>query len=128
MATYYIFKKNDGVSGTRGSGSLIPMINAIPALIYSIVTRQHFLPDIAGWQKFGFCTLIFLVYMVISFLPFVSLITNIASTIMFVGMIWVLVDKIDSNVVRIVVKVITAGFVGLLELVIFVDMTVKKKR
>jgi len=50
--------------------------------------------------------------MVISFLPFVSKITNIAITVMFVGMIWVLVDKIDSNIVRIVVKVITAGFVG----------------
>lgn len=127
MATYYIFKKNDGVSGSRGSSSMIPMINAIPALIYSVVIRQHFLPDIAGWQKFGICALIFLVYMVISFLPFVSLITNIVSTIMFVGMIWVLIDKIDSNVVRIVVKAITAGFVGLLELAIFADMTIKKK-
>lgn len=127
MATYYLFKKSDKVGGTRGSSSMIPMINAIPALIYSVVIRQHFLPDITGWQKFGVCVLIFLVYMVISFLPFVSLITNIASTVMFVGMIWVLVDKIDSNIVRIVVKVITAGFVGLLELAIFTDMTIKKK-
>jgi len=40
---------------------MIPMINAIPALIYSVVIRQHFLPDSIGWQKFGVCVLIFLV-------------------------------------------------------------------
>lgn len=42
-------------------------------------------------------------------------------------MIWVLVDKIGLNVVRIIAKAITAGLIGLLELEIFADMTIKKK-
>lgn len=49
---------------------------------------------------------------------------NITSAIMFVGMIWALVDHIDSDILRIVVKVVTAGFVGLLEFSIFVDRTI----
>lgn len=53
---------------------------------------------------------------------------NIASTIMFVGMIWALVDHIDSNVLCIIVKVVTAGIVGFLEFAIFVDRTIGTKK
>lgn len=129
MTTYYVMKKADDGSN-RGPESMVQMINLIPAFIYSAVFRQHFFPDFAGGQKVAVCAAFFVAYLVLSFLPYVSLITNVASTIMFVGMIWAIVNKIDNGTVRMIVKVVTAGFVGLLELGMFATTTlsaVKKK-
>lgn len=124
METIYAIKSGKKSRNVQRSNSLIPMINIIPAIIYSIAFRQHFLPDLIGWQKFGLYVVFVLVYMILSFLPFISLVMNIASTIMFVGMIWALVEHININVICIILKVITAGFIGMLEFSIFVDRTI----
>jgi hypothetical protein len=128
MATIYAIKNRKKSRELQKSNFLIPMINMIPAIIYSIAFRQHFLSDLTGWQKFGLYIVFILIYMILLFLPFISLVMNIASTIMFVGMIWALVDHIDSNVLCIIVKVVTAGIVGFLEFAIFVDRTIGTKK
>jgi len=42
-------------------------------------------------------------------------------------MVFALVDHIGSDVLRIIAKDITAGFVGLLEFAIFINQTIRKK-
>lgn len=128
MVTLYALKNSRPQGKAQKSNSMVPMINIIPAVIYSIAFRQHFLPDITGWQKAGLYVAFVLIYMILSFLPYISLLMNVASTVMFVGMIWALVDHIGTDVVRIIVKVITAGFVGMLEFAVFVDRTIGMKK
>lgn len=110
-----------------GDITLIPAVNIIPAIIYALVITNQLLPgDWSFGQKFGVGLAFVIVYTICSFVPFVSIIVAIASTIMFVGMAWALCDKLGNQVVRIILKIITAGFVGLIEFAIAIYGTLRK--
>ncbi|MCR5303279.1 MAG: hypothetical protein K6E33_01850 [Lachnospiraceae bacterium] len=103
----------------------VAFINLIPAIIYAVVITGQFMENMSGGIK-ALVGIGFVVgYMALTLFPYTSFLTSIASTIIFVGLIWVLCDKVDSKVLSIILKIITAAFIGLLELSIAVNMTLK---
>lgn len=73
------------------------------------------------WQKLGIVFVI--TYIVLSLLPYISLFMNVSSAIMYIGMVWALVDLIGNETVRLVGKIITVIIVALIELSLFVIPT-----
>lgn len=100
-------------------------INLIPAIIYAAVITGQFMKNFSGGFRIGAGIVFVIVYMALTLIPYVSFVVGIASTIMYVGLLWALCDKVGATVVRIILKVVAAGFVGLLELSIAVNMTMK---
>ena len=65
------------------------------------------------------------VYMLITLIPYVSIVTDIASAVIFIGLVWVLCSKASSEVVVVILKIVTAALIGLFELSIAVNITMK---
>ena len=113
-----------------GSGEFDPMpfINIIPAIIYAVIITNQYIPDTwMFWEKFGVGAAFVVVYMIACYIPFVCIIPAVASLIMYAGMIWALCDKVGNQIVRIILKVVTAGFVGLMEFSVAVSRIIKKQ-
>lgn len=102
----------------------LPMINIIPAIIWSIPVHQYLFPNAEFWVSFGIGAFFIIVYVTIGYLPYISLVTSIASTIMFTMLIWAPMDYIPNHIVRIIVKVIAAILIGLIELGLFSNATI----
>jgi len=94
----------------------VAFINLIPVIIYAAVITGQFMDKFSGGIKIGVGIVFVIAYMALTLIPYVPFAVNIASTIMYVGLLWALCDKVGATVVRIFLKVITAGFDGLLEL------------
>jgi len=100
------------------------LINLIPAFIWALVFTDQVLPETWNfWQKFGIGVAFIVGYIVISKIPFLTFAVTIASTIMFVGLIWVPVNLIGNDVIRIILKVIVAILVGGPELMLSIMVT-----
>lgn len=123
---YYLLEKRSKQSNDQEL-SMVPFVNIIPAIIYALVISNQVLPkSFSFWQRFGVGAAFVIVYVICSFLPYVSLLTSIASAIIFIGLAWALCDKVGANVVRIILKVITAGLIGLIELAMVLNSTLRK--
>lgn len=75
-------------------------------------------------MTFGLCLAFVVVYVAVSFIPWVVIAPAVASVIIFSGLFWVFADYIGNQVVRIIVKVIIVAIFGLLEIGIFANATV----
>jgi len=65
-----------------------------------------------------------LVYVFLSFSPVVSAIPCVASVVMLTAMFWALVDGIDSNIIRGIIKIIILAIAVFVELGIFANALV----
>ena len=102
----------------------LPLINIVPAVIWSIPFHQKLFPD-AGWgMTFGLCTAFVVVYVALSYFPIIAAVPSIAGVIILTALFWVPADYIGNNVVRIIVKVLIAIVCGFVELGIFANATV----
>ena len=102
----------------------MPFINIIPAIVWSIPVHQKLFPDANGWLTFGLCAAFVIVYVALSFVPWVVIIPGVASVIMYSALFWVFADYIGNQIVRIIVKVIIAAIFVLMEIAIFANATV----
>jgi len=100
-------------------------INLIPAIIYAVVLSGQFLGDLTAGHRILIGIVFVFVYMLLALLPYSSFITSIASAVIYIGLIWVLCSKASSQIVVVILKVVTAAFVGLLELSIAINITMK---
>lgn len=104
------------------------LINLIPAFIWALVITDQALPETwSFWQKFAIGLLFIIAYIVISKIPILTFAPTIASAIMFVGLLWVPVNLIGNDVIRIIVKVIVAIIVGAPELMLSLMVTLRIK-
>lgn len=103
----------------------VAFINIIPAIIYAVVLSGQFLGVLSAGMRFAISLAFIALYMALTLLPYVSFITDIASAVIYIGLIWVVCSKASSDLVVIVLKILTAAFVGLTELSIAVNMTLK---
>lgn len=102
------------------------MINLIPAIIWALVITDQALPwELTFWPKFGIGLAFVVLYIVASKIPFITFAPTIASTIMFVGLIWVLINLIGVVWLRIILKVITAILIGGNEILMTIVITLK---
>lgn len=102
----------------------LPLINIVPAVIWSIPFHQKLFPDAGWWMTFGLCTAFVVVYVALSYFPIIAAVPSIAGVIILTALFWVPADYIGNNVVRIIVKVLIAIVCGFVELGIFVNATV----
>ena len=102
----------------------LPLINIVPAVIWSIPFHQKLFPDAGWWMTFGLCAAFVVVYAVLSYLPIIVAVPSIAGVIILTALFWVPADYIGNNVVRIIVKVLIAIVCGFIELGIFTNATV----
>lgn len=121
MAVYLVTKNKK--HNNKDNDSMMAMVNIIPAIIWAIVFCQKFCDSLTFWPKLGIGIVFVIVYMVLSILPYISLVMNVASAIMYIGMVWALVDLIGNETVKLVGKIVTAIIIGLIELSLFVIPT-----
>lgn len=102
----------------------LPLVNLIPAIIWSIPLKQYVFPDAGFLATLGICGAFIFLYIIITLIPVVCAIPDIAGIIIYVGLFWALADMIGHDTWRIVVKVIIAIIVGLVEICVFANSTV----
>ena len=121
MAKYIV---EDSYKASYEKNYKFPLINIIPAVVWSIPVHQKLFPDTGWWMTLGLCALFVIVYVTISYLPIIVAVPAVASAIIFSGLFWVFADYIGNQVVRIIVKVLIVSFFGFMELAIFANATV----
>lgn len=100
-----------------------PFINLIPAFVWSIPLHQKLFPDASWWMTFGLCAAFIVVYMILSFLPIITVVPCVAGVIIFIAFAWAPADLIGNSVVRIIVKGVILVFFILLELCVWINST-----
>ena len=103
----------------------VAFINLIPAIIYAVVLSGQFLGAVSAGYRLAIGVAFVFVYMLITLIPYVSIVTDIASAVIFIGLVWVLCSKASSEVVVVILKIVTAALIGLFELSIAVNITMK---
>lgn len=104
---------------------VLPFLNAIAGMVWSIPILQNLLPGVEGITALGVGAVITLVYVVLSVMPVIAIVPCIASTIMYTAMLWVIADNIGHIVIRIIVKIVMLLFVVLAEFSIFSNATLR---
>lgn len=101
-----------------------PLVNIIPAIVWSIPVHQKLFPNASFWATLGLCGAFVVFYVMLSYLPIIAVIPAVAGAIIFSGLFWVFADYIENQIVSIILKVLIAVFFGFLELAIFANATV----
>lgn len=102
----------------------IPLINIVPAVVWSIPLHQKLFPDASWWMTFGICVAFVVLYCVLSYMPIIAAVPCIAGVIIFTALFWVFADYIGNDIARIAVKVVIAAFFGFVELALFANATI----
>jgi hypothetical protein len=121
MAKYIV---TDSYKPSYEKNYKLPLINIVPAVIWSIPFHQKLFPDAGWWMTFGLCAAFVVVYVALSYFPIIAAVPSIAGVIILTALFWVPADYIGNNVVRIIVKVLIAIICGFVELGIFANATV----
>lgn len=121
MAKYVV---DDYKTSSYEKNYKIPLINIIPAVVWSIPLHQKLFPDASWLMMFGICTVFVILYCALCYMPIIAAAPCIAGVIIFTGLFWVFADYIVNDVGRIVVKVGIAGFFGFMEVAVFANATV----
>ena len=104
---------------------VLPFLNAIAGMVWSIPILQNLLPSVNGIAALGVGAVITLVYVVLSVMPVIAIVPCIASTIMYTAMLWGIADNIGHIVIRIIVKIVMLLFIVFAEFSIFSNATLR---
>lgn len=101
----------------------LPMVNIIPAIVWSIPLHQKLLPDASWWGTLFLCALFVAVYWYLSMKPIIAAIPCVAGVVMFTALFWVFADYIGNTPARIIVKIIILGVFIMIELCVWINAT-----
>lgn len=99
----------------------LPMVNIIPAIVWSIPLHQKLFPDASWWGTLFLCALFVVVYWYLSMKPMIAAIPCVAGVVMFTALFWVFADYIGNIPGRIIVKVMILAFFIMLEFCIWIN-------
>lgn len=102
----------------------IPLVNIVPAVVWSIPLHQKLSPDASWWMTFGICVAFVILYCALSYVPIIAAVPCIAGVVIFIGLFWVFADYIGNDLVKIIVKVVIVAFFGFMELTVFANATI----
>ena len=122
MATYIVQTNNRKKKYQKNLG--LPLINIIPAMIWSIPLHQKLFPDASFWMTLALCGAFVLLYVYLSYKPIVAAAPCIAGVIILTGLFWVFPDEIENTVIRIILKIIILAIAIFIELGIFANALV----
>lgn len=83
-----------------------PLVNIIPAIVWSIPVHQKLFPNANFWVTLGLCGSFVVFYVMLSYLPIIAVIPAVAGAIIFSGLFWVFADYIENQIMRIALKVL----------------------
>lgn len=101
----------------------LPMINIIPAIVWSIPLHQKLFPDASWWGTLFLCAMFVVVYWYLSMKPIIAAIPCVAGVVMFTALFWVFADYIGNILARIIVKIIILGIAVMIEFCIWINAT-----
>lgn len=101
----------------------LPMVNIIPAIVWSIPLHQKLFPDASWWGTLFLCALFVVVYWYLSMKPIIAAIPCVAGVVMFTALFWVFADYMGNTLVRIILKIIILGIVVMIEFCIWINAT-----
>jgi hypothetical protein len=101
-----------------------PLVNIVPAVVWSIPLHQKLFPDANWWVTFGICAAFVILYCALSYMPIIAAVPCIAGVVIFTGLFWVFADYIGNDIARIIVKVVIVAFFGFIELAVFANATI----
>ena len=101
----------------------LPMVNIIPAIVWSIPLHQKLFPDASWWGTLLLCALFVAVYWYLSMKPIIAAIPCVAGVVMFTALFWVFADYIGNAPARIIVKIIILGVFIMIELCVWINAT-----
>lgn len=101
----------------------IPMINLIPAIVWSVPITQVVSNYYESPITFISAIFFLILYYYLSIKPFVAMLPCIASCIMFTALFWVFADWIISDIPRILVKIVILSVTAIFEFAIFSNAT-----
>ena len=122
MATYIVQTNNSKKKYQKNLG--LPLINIIPAVIWSIPLHQKLFPGASFWVTLALCGTFVAIYVYLSYKPIVAAVPCIASVIMLTGLFWVFPDAIENMVIQIILKIIILAIAIFIELGIFANALV----
>lgn len=99
------------------------LINAIPAIVWSVPVHQKLFPNLEGGAVWGICAAFVIAYVIVGMIPFIAVVPDAASVIMLTAMVWSIVDFIGNDIVRIIIKVLVAAFFGMMGLTLLINAT-----
>ena len=100
-----------------------PMINLIPTIVWSIPVYQKASQIIGSIGAYATVAGFIVLYMVLSYMPVISLAPGIAGVIMLTAMLWAPTDHIGNNVARVIVKGLILVFIIMVEFCIWINAT-----
>ena len=101
----------------------LPMINIIPAIVWSIPLHQKLFPDASWWGTLFLCAMFVAVYWYLSMKPIIAAIPCVVGVVMFAALFWVFADYIGNAPARIIVKIIILGVFIMIELCVWINAT-----
>ena len=100
-----------------------PMINLIPAIVWSIPIYQKVSPLFGTLGAYGTVAVFIVLFMTLSYLPFIAAAPGVAGIVMLTAMLWAPADHIGNNVVRFIVKGLVLVFIIMVEFCVWINAT-----
>ncbi len=100
-----------------------PLINLIPAIVWSIPVYQKVSPIFGTLGAYGAVAAFIILFMALSYMPFVAAVPGVAGIIMLTAMLWAPADHIGNNVARVIVKGLIIVFIIMVEFCIWINAT-----
>ena len=102
---------------------MVPFLNLITGIIWSIPLIQKFLDGTGTLVKFAFGIVFAFLYVVVTLLPVISVVPCVAGTIIYVGLFWSLADMLKDGWFKITLKIVIAAIIGIIELSLIANAT-----
>lgn len=100
-----------------------PLINLIPAIVWSIPVYQKVSPIFGTLGAYGAVAAFIILFIALSYMPFVAAVPGVAGIIMLTAMLWAPADHIGNNVARVIVKGLIIVFIIMVEFCIWINAT-----
>lgn len=102
---------------------VFPFINIVPAVVWSIPIHQKLFPEAGFWIVALYTVAFIALYLFVSLKPIIAAVPCIAGVVIYTLTIWIPINYIENNVVRIILKGVALVFVILVELAIWTNAT-----
>ena len=102
---------------------VFPFINIVPAVVWSIPIHQKLFPEAGFWVVALYTVAFIALYFFVSLKPIIAGVPCIAGVVIYTLTIWIPINYIENNVVRIILKGVALVFVILVELAIWTNAT-----
>lgn len=122
MARYIVLNKT---TETYKPEVKLAFLNLLAGIIWAIPFVQKVFPDVNGIAGLGIGFLFMVVYVILSFIPVISIVPCVAAGILYTAILWGFADAIGHDVIRIIVKIVALLLVIVVEFSVFGNATLE---